>query len=366
MAAKVALVHDWLTNQGGGERVLWQLHELYPEAPIYTSVYYQSRMTDFAKLDVRTSFLQRWPLAKSRHQLYSLLRPMAFESFDFSSYDLVISTNSAEAKGIVTSPGTVHISYVFTPTRYYWSGYHEYLSRPNLGLFNPLAHLIGPGLISRLREWDYAAAQRADHIIGISRYVNQRIHKYYRRQAELIYPPVDTKRFDNTKDRQDYYLVVSRLVPYKQIELAVQACTRMKRPLKVAGSGSELAALQRMAGPTVKFITQPTDGDITDLYSRAKGFIFTPEEDFGITPLEAMASGCPVIAYGRGGALETVIDGETGVFFNEPTIDSVVEAIKRFEATSFDVKKLRTQAERFSNQRFRREFKAFDDNCLKV
>lgn len=359
MALKVALVHDWLTNQGGGERVLWQLHQLYPEAPIYTSVFAPESLPDFAALNIKTSFLQNWPLAKKKHQLFSMFRTQAFESFDFSDYDLVISSTSSEAKGIITKPGTVHICYMFTPTRYYWSGYREYIDNPGFGLLNPIVKALAPPLISKLREWDYAAAQRPDYIVGISNYVNGRIRKYYRREPELIYPPVDIERFDYKKEREDFYIVVSRLIPYKRVELAVKACTKLSRRLIVIGRGTEEAKLKRQAGSMVEFVGALDDEAVADYYARAKGFIFTAEEDFGITPLEAMAAGCPVIAYGRGGATETVIEGETGTFFTEPSVDSVVGALKRFEAMEFNVQKVRRHAEAFSNDRFKHEIEAF-------
>lgn len=365
MTQRVALVHDWLTNAAGGEQVLWQLHLLYPEAPIYTSVFVPEKLPKFADLDIRTSFLQHWPLAKTKHQLYSMLRTRAFESFDFSDYDLVISTSSAEAKGIITNLGTTHVSYIFTPTRYYWSNYHEYLAHPGLGVLNPIVRMFAPRVISRLRDWDFAAAQRADHIVGISKYVNQRIAKYYRRQADLIYPPVEIDRFDYSQDRQDFYLAVSRLVPYKQVELAVLACNRLKRKLVIVGDGSEMENLKHLAGSTISFLGRLEDAKVDRLYATARGFIFTPEEDFGITPLEAMASGCPVIAYGRGGALETVIDSKTGVFFDEPTVDSLMSALKHFEAMDFDAKELRKQAEKFSDRHFRSNFEAYIPKAAK-
>lgn len=366
MALRVALVHDWLTNPGGGERVLWQLHQMYSDAPIYTSVFDAEKMSQFANLQVKTSFLQHWPLAKRKHQLYSILRPQAFESFDFSGYDLVISSTSSEAKGIITSPGTLHIAYVFTPTRYYWSGAHQYLDQPGFGVLNPVVRLLAPAIISKLRGWDFAAAQRPDQIVGISAYVNHRIEKYYRRQADLIYPPVDIDRFEYKKTREEYYVVVSRLIPYKRVDLAVSACKKLKRKLTVVGDGSELDKLKHLAGPETTFMGRASDEKVADLLARARGFIFTAEEDFGIAPVEAMAAGCPVIAYGRGGALETVVEGQSGTFFDEPTVDSLTMALKGFEAMTFDPGIVRKQADKFSNERFAREIKAYVEEALKT
>jgi len=365
MALRVALVHDWLTNQGGGERVLWQLHQLYPNAPIYTSVYEPDKMPDFAGLDIRTSFLQNWPIAKKKHQLFPTLRTVAMESFDLSQYDLVISSSSAEAKGVITSPGTTHISYLHTPTRYYWSGYHDYLKHPGFGPLSPLIRLAMPGQVTKMREWDFAAAQRPDYLVANSQYVAARVKKYYRRNAEVIHPPVDVERFDYSKDRQDYFLVVSRLIPYKQVELAVRACTKLNQSLKVVGRGSELERLKKLAGPSVTFISSANDDQVAQLMAKASAFIFTAEEDFGITPVEAMASGCPVIAYGVGGATESVIEGTTGLFFKEPTVESVMDAIRRFEGMQLDVNVLRKRAEQFSNQRFAQEIKALVTRVLK-
>lgn len=366
MALKIALVHDWLTNMGGGERVLWELHQMYPDAPIYTSVFDAKKMPQFADLLVKTSFLQHWPLAKRKHQLYSVLRPQAFESFDFSGYDVVISTTSSEAKGIITNPGTLHVSYIFTPTRYYWSGAYQYLDQPGFGALNSIVRLLAPPIISKLRGWDFAAAQRPDRMVGISGYVNRRIEKYYRRKPDLIYPPVDVDRFEYKKTREEFYVVVSRLIPYKRVDLVVAACKKLKRKLIVVGDGSELDKLKHLAGPQTTFSGRVSDEKVADLLAKARGFIFTAEEDFGIAPIEAMAAGCPVIAYRRGGALETVIEGQSGTFFDEQTVDSLTTALKGFEAMEFDAKTVRKQAEKFSNEHFAQQVKAYVEEALKA
>ena len=354
---RVAIVHDWLTNLGGGERVVEALSQAFPEAPIYTSVYDSSGIDLFDKKEVISSFLQGWPMAKSRHQLYPMLRRYAFESFDFSEYDVVISSSSAEAKGIITSTETIHISYIHTPTRYYWSGYQDYLNSPGLGIFNPLAKIVLPRVVKNMRSWDYAAAQRPDCLLANSKTVQGRISKYYHRDSQIIFPPAELDRFDvtDTKKDGDYYLVVSRLIPYKRVDLAVQACSELNKRLIVVGDGSERVKLQNISSNTVEFIENADDKLVAKLYSGCKAFIFTAYEDFGITPVEAMASGVPVITYGYGGASESVVDNETGVFFGTQSVDSLKEAIIRFEQMKFSKSTIRKQADKFSKTRFIQE-----------
>jgi glycosyltransferase involved in cell wall biosynthesis len=355
---KIALVHDWMTNWGGGERVLWSLHELFPKADIFTSVYNEEAMPEFKDLHVETSYLQNVPLAKSKHQLFPIFRTYAMESFDFSKYDVVITTGAAESKGIVTKPGTLHISYLFTPTRYYWSEYDKYLADPGFGALNPIVKIIMPVMVKKMRHWDYAAAQRPDVMVGISQYVSDRIKKYYGRKAPVLFPPVDAKRFKLTERKEDFYLVVGRQVPYKRVDLAVQACTEMNKRLIVIGEGSEHENLKKMAGPTIEFKGRLNDKQTAEYYARAKAFLFTAEEDFGITPLEAMACGTPVIAYGKGGATETVKDGITGMFFDRQTPESLMNAIQRFEKTKLDPKKIRSHALTFDDMVFKKNFHA--------
>ncbi len=350
---KVAIVHDWLTNLGGAERVVEALHQMFPEAPIYTSVYDHDRLLMLKDADIRTSFLQHWPLAKKKHQLYPMLRTRAFESFDFSSYDVVISSSSAEAKGIITPTETLHISYIHTPTRYYWSGYEDYLHSPGLGLINPLAKLVLPRVVKKMRYWDFAAAQRPDILVANSLTVQDRIAQYYNRQSTVIHPPVDTMRFQSAKSSDgDYYLVVSRLIPYKRVDLAVQACTKLNKKLVVVGTGSELKRLKSLAGPSITFTDALSDKEVTKLYLGCKAFIFTAFEDFGITPVEAMSAGKPVITYGQGGASESVEDGMTGVFFDKQTIESVMAAIEKFESSKFSADTIKKRAQYFSQVQF--------------
>lgn len=357
-------MHDWLTNQGGAERVLWALHRAFPQAPIYTSVYDRKALPQFAGADVRTSFLQRWPLARSRHQLYPVLRTFAFESFDLSGFDVVISSCSAEAKGVVTRPDTLHVCYLHTPTRYYWSDHHRYAADPGFGPLDPLVRLAMPAFIRQMRMWDLSAASRVDAFVANSSFVAHRIEKYYRRQATVIHPPIQAARFEPGTGPGEFFLVAGRLVPYKRVDLAVRACRALDLPLVVAGAGSELDRLRALAGPRTTFAGRCGDAELSQLLRRSKALIHCAEEDFGLLPLEAMASGRPVIAYGAGGALETVVDGRTGVFFKEQTVPALATALTRFEALGFDQGELRRHAEAFDEAGFVGEIAKFVDDEL--
>jgi glycosyltransferase involved in cell wall biosynthesis len=348
---KVAIVHDWLNQSGGGERVLAELHQLFPAAPIYTSVFRPSGApAEASEWDVRPSFLQRIPIARRKHQPFLPLMPLAFESFDLSEFDLVISTSSACAKGVITQPGTLHICYCFTPCRYIWDLYHEYTAHLRLRfLIAPVAHW--------LRVWDRVSSDRVDHFVGISHAVAGRIRRHYRRDAEVIYPPVDLDRVrPNGRPAEDFYLVVSRLVPYKRIDLAVQAATKLGRRLLVVGDGSERKRLERMAGPTVEFLGRRGDDEVADLLARCRGFLFPGLEDFGIAAVEAQAAGRPVLAFDSGGAAEIVQDGSTGILFGEQTVEAVAESMLRLERMNIDPNACRNNAERFETGRFRAEF----------
>lgn len=346
---KVAIVHDWLVGLGGAERVVESLLKLFPEADLYTSVYDEQKLKIFSSKKVKTTFLQNWPLALKKHQLYANLRPLAFESLDLSGYDLVISSSSAESKGVITPTETMHISYIHTPIRYYWSGYEEYLKNPGFGLLNPIVRLFMPSMVRKLKVWDFAAAQRPDHLLANSEEVSRRIKKYYKRDSLVINPPVDFDRFSKIKSETgDYYLVVSRFVPYKRVDLAIEACNMLGKKLVVAGRGPEMSKLRKLASKNVLIVENPSDSQVDKLYKNAKAFIFSAEEDFGITPVESMAAGVPVICYGRAGAAETVINGVTGTFHDEQTAESLAEAIRRFEKTSFDKSKIKQRAKDFS------------------
>jgi len=356
---KVALVHDWLTNLGGAEKVLLALSEVYPEAPIYTSVYNPAKTAPFKDKDVRTSFLQKVPLSKNKHQLFPTLRPLAFENFDFSKYDLVISSSSAEAKGIITKPQTTHICYCHTPTRYYWSDYHAYLNRLQFGILNPLVRKMMPKTIHKMRIWDRLAAERVDCFIANSSYVAQRIKKYYRKEATIIHPPCDTDDLKPGSKQGDYFLAMSRLIPYKKIDLIVEAFNNLKLPLKVIGTGPEEQKLKKLAKKNVELLGYVGGKKKLKLLQECQAFIFAAEEDFGIVPVEAMACGKPVIAYGKGGVLDSVVEDETGIFFQEQTPQSLTDAILKFEPSKFDSTKIRKHAESFSKEEFKRKIKAF-------
>ncbi len=362
---RVAIVHDWLTNLGGAERVVEVLSRQYPDAPIYTSVYDSSRLNLFNNKQIITSFLQHWPFSRKRHQLFPTLRRYAFESFDFTNYDVVITSASAEAKGVITTTETQHIAYIHTPTRYYWSGYDDYLKNPGYGLLNPIVKLILPRLVKTMRYWDYAAAARANVVIANSKTVAERIKLYYNRDAKVIYPPVNVKRFANPSANDNgYYLVVSRLIPYKRVDLAIRACNQLGRELIVVGRGSELKNLRKLAGPTIRFDTTASDEAVVKYMKNCRAFLFAGFEDFGITPVEAMAAGKPVIGFAKGGLAETVIDGKTGILFAEQSTAALKRAIETFEQTAFDSTKIAGHANNFSEEVFINKMKAVVDEAL--
>lgn len=361
---KVALVHEWLTNLAGSERVLLAMHELYPEAPIYTSLYAPERLpAEYGpdRLDVRTSRLQQLPGATSKWRQLLPLMPAAFESFDLTGFDLVLSSSHACAKGVLTPTETCHVCYCYTPTRYLWEFPRAYLrdlpvwARP---IFAVVQHW--------LRPWDYAAAQRPDQFIAISETVRRRIAKHYRRESEVVYPPVETSRFTPAAHRDDFYLVVSRLVGYKRVELAAAACTELGLPLKIVGVGPEEQRIRACAGPTVEFLGWRSDDEVAELLGCAKALVFPGVEDFGLVPVEAQAAGCPVIALREGGATETVMDGETGVFFNQPTVADVVAAVRRLDALSLDPAALLANARRFDRSVFAQQLAAALDRAMRA
>ncbi|MCD6290711.1 MAG: glycosyltransferase [Anaerolineae bacterium] len=359
---RVAIVHDWLNQVGGAEHVLEALKGLFPDAPIYTSIYDPDRMpANYQAWDIRTSFMQRLPGVSQHHQWFLMLYPFAFEAFDLSGYDLVISNKSAFCHGVVTPPETLHISYCLTPTRFVWM-YEAYRQREHIGqLSNAVLRVVIPWL----RLWDRAAADRVDRFVAISRAIQQRIRKYYRRESEIIYPPVDTDRFRPLgQPPGEYFLVVSRLIPYKRIDIAVDAFTRLGLPLWIVGDGRDRAALEKRAGDNVRFLGRVSDAELVSLLQGCRAFIFPGLEDFGIAPLEAMACGRPVIAYAGGGALDTVVEGKTGLFFREQTPEALAEVVQRFAPTDFNPAECRAQAERFSQAAFRERLRTFVESQL--
>jgi len=353
---RVALVHDYLNQYGGAERVLEALHELYPDAPVYTSLYDPDAMPDhFRTWDIRTSFLQRMPLVRRFHRAFLLLYPPAFESFDLRYYDVVISNSSSWAKSVITPPETLHICYCLTPMRWAWN-YRDYLVRENLG--RPIRRLL-PVAIHYLRMWDAVTSSRVDRYIGISRAVVGRIAKHYGREADLIPPPVDTCSIPMGNGQDDNYLVVSRLIPYKKIDLAVAACSQLGLPLTVIGDGRDRARLEGLAGPTVRFVGRVSDADVHAALSGCRAFLFPGEEDFGIAPVEAMAAGRPVVAYAGGGALDTVVDGITGRLFAPQTEDALVDRLRTFDPQDFDPQTIRDHALRFDTRAFQEAIGAY-------
>ena len=350
---RVALVHDYLTQFGGAERVLLALMELFPNAPVFTLVYDRKGMrVPFDESRLRVSFLQKWPLARQYHRLFPLLMPLAAEQFDFRNYDLVLSDSHSFGKGVITGPKTTHISYCFTPTRYVWDDSHKYVREFS---HNTFFQKLAPPALSYIRLWDYFAAQRVDRYITLSRYVARRIKKYYRREATVIAPPVDVDRFKIAEGAGDYYLIVSRLVPYKRIDLAIEACEKLGRPLKIVGVGPEEAILKARAGRWTTFMGFQNDADLPKMYAGCKALLFPQEEDFGITPVEAAAAGKPTIAYEAGGALETVVADRTGVFFRQQSVAAVAEAISRYETGYWDQRLIRQHAEKFRREEFLRK-----------
>jgi len=350
---KVALVHDWLVTAGGAEKVLWQFHLLFPQAPIYTLVYDPSCGGGmFRECDVRTTWLQKLPFATRLYKNMLTLMPGAWERLDLTEYDLVLSSCSSCCKGVITRPDAVHVCYCHTPTRYVWDFYYQYLK--NSGA---LKKLVMPGMIHKMRIWDRLAADRVDYYISNSNFIAERIQKYYRREAKTIYPPVHINDYPLVEQPDDYYLIVSRFVYYKRIDLAVEACTRLGKRLVIVGGGDEEKKLRALAGPTIEFVGRVDDATMMQYYSHAKAFLFPGEEDFGITPVEAQSAGCPVLAYGRGGALETVQGGKTGLFFPEQTVESLMECITRFEknGVEFSRSQIRQHSLQFDEERFRNE-----------
>jgi glycosyltransferase involved in cell wall biosynthesis len=366
---RVALVHYWFVNRRGGERVVEVLAEMFPQADIFTLVLDRAALTPALRAHKLTaSFLQRLPGARRHYQKLLPLFLLALEQFRLDDYDLVISSESGPAKGVLTRPHTCHVCYCHTPMRYVWDMYHQYHAAAPGGA---LGRALYAWVANYVRQWDYASAGRVDYFAASSRNAAARIRKYYRRDSKVIYPPVDVGSFPLTDGRDDFYLVVSSLVHYKRVDLAIAACNHLKRKLVVIGDGEELTALRKAAGPTVTLAGYQPDEVVREHYRRCRAFLFPGEEDIGLTPIEVQASGRPVIAYGRGGALETV-DGffvgepprpeaASGVFFARQTVESLVEAIQQFESLEarFSSRFIRAQAERFDVSRFKKEMLEF-------
>lgn len=354
---RIAIVHDWLTIAGGAEVVVEELHKLFPKAPIYTSVYNAAAVPALKGADVRTTYLQtRLPrFLRYKHVLWPTLRAKAFRALDLSEFDIIISSSSAEAKAVrKTKPGQVHIAYIHTPIRYYWSHYEEFKNEFNFGLLTSFIRPFIPFFVKRMRKLDLESVEDIDVFIANSSVTQERIHTYYKKPSTVIYPPVNISRFTPPpKTERSGYIIWGRHVPYKRFDLAIETANKLKLPLTVVGSGLDTERLKSLAGPTVTFTGRVSDEELVRLAHHAKGFLFPGEEDFGIAAVEALAAGIPVIAYKKGGALDIVQDGESGVFFEEQTVESMATAITRFETMSFLPATLHRKAKRFDAGLFR-------------
>ncbi|MGU8379398.1 glycosyltransferase [Clostridium perfringens] len=349
---KVALVHDWLPFMGGAERVLTNFLEIYPDAPIYTTICNLDNLDGILKnADIRTSYLQKGKKKIKNHRRLFPFMPTAIESFNLNEYDIVLSSSSSVAKAVITKPDTIHICYCHSPMRYGWEFSHEYAGKMvgRKGLKSKVLSYFLTGI----RIWDNVSSDRVDYFIANSENVAKRIWKHYRRESVVIHPPVRCGLFNISDIDEEYFLIVSRLQEYKRIDLAVEAFNKLGLPLVIIGDGPERDRLEKLANDNIKFLGRESDEVIKEYYSKCRAFIFPGEEDFGITPLEAQASGRPVIAYGKGGALETVIDGKTGLFFENQSVSNLVECIKRFETMTWDKNLIRNHA------------KGFDENIFK-
>lgn len=346
---RVALVHDHLIQDGGAERVLREFQALFPGSPTFTLLYDQKRLgREFAGEDIRTSFLQRIPFATRHYKWLLPLMPAATESYDLSEYDVVLSSSSAFAMGVITRPGTVHVCYCHTPTRYLWSDTHSYVAELKA---NRLIKAFLPLALSQLRTWDRLASGRVDHFLANSETVRERIHKYYQRDADIIYPPVEIEKFSIGKP-EDWFLAGGRLVPYKRFDLIIRAFNRLGLKLRIFGDGPLYREYRKMAKHNIEFVGRVNDAEKAELYRQALAYINPQEEDFGITAVESMASGRPVIAYRRGGATETVIDGVTGTFFDRQEWEDLASAIIGFEPGAFNPARIRAHAEQFGSHSF--------------
>jgi glycosyltransferase involved in cell wall biosynthesis len=356
---KVALIHDHLAQDGGAEKVLKVLAEMFPEAPIYTLLY-EKKNTDkyYKNRQILTSIIQRLPMGVKHYQWYMPFMPMAVEFFDLSNFDLVISDTSSFAKGVITSSHTLHICYCHTPTRYLWSDTHQYIEELK---YNKYFKKVISLVLNYIRMWDRLAADRVDKYIANSNFVAKRIKKYYKHESTVIYPPVETERFKISEQVDDYFLIGGRLAPYKRVDIVIEAIKKAGKKLKVYGDGIDLERLKKMAKgySNIEFLGWVDDTAKAELYSRSLAFIYPQEEDFGITAVEAMASGRPVIAYCSGGATETVRDGETGIFFNEQTVDSLVEALNNFDNAKFNPEIIKQHAEQFSVEVFKNKINKY-------
>jgi len=360
---KIALVHDYLVQYGGAERVLECFCELFPDAPIYTIVHDKEVMHGvFENRNIKTSFLQKFPFARKRHRLFPLLMPLAVEQFDFSDFDVVLSDSASYAKGVITGPQTLHICYMHTPMRYAWDDCQKYTQ--DFG-FPGFIKKIVPFLMNYIRLWDKASVDRVDQIIANSNFVRRRIFKYYRRDSGVIHPPVAVDKFHVSKKQEKYFLMVGRLISYKKHDIAIEAFNKLGLPLKIIGRGPEMKRLQKIAGPNIEFLGRVPDEDLPKFYSQCQAFIFPQEEDFGIVAIEAMASGRPLIAYRGGDIVEHMVEGKTGVFFNEQNSEAIIDAVEKFQEINFDGEYIRSQVLKFDREIFKRKIKEYIESAVR-
>jgi glycosyltransferase involved in cell wall biosynthesis len=361
---KTAYIQEWLIDLAGSEQVLRYMMEVF-DGDIFTLVQSKEKLknTFFEDKNITTSLIQKLPFAEKKYQNYLLFFPFAIEQFDLSDYDVVISSSHAVAKGVITKTDQLHICYCHTPMRYAWDMYHEYLK--GSGLDEGLKGFIAKLILHYIRIWDYSTANRPDYFVANSRYIAKRIKKIYNRDAEVIHPPVDTDKFEYSSLKDDYYVTASRLVPYKRIDLIVRAFSKMKdKKLVVIGQGGEMEKIKKIATPNIELLGYQPFEEMKRYIQKAKAFVFAAEEDFGIVPVEAQACGTPVIAYGKGGVLDSVKENETGIFFKEQKSDSIIAAVKKFEKieNTFDLNVVRRNAEAFSIDNFKQKFKKFIDS----
>jgi len=353
---RIAIVHDFLNQFGGAERVVAAMHEIWPDAPIYTSIYDKNKMPkSFQQMDIRVSFMQKLPFVFQFFKYYLLFYPLAFEGFDLAEYDVILSSSSAFAKGIKKQPDQLHICYCYTPMRFVWR-YDDYVKRES---FSPIIKAILPVLTSVLKKWDLDSTQGVDYFIAISKTIQDRIGLTYGRGSDIIYPPVSTKKYQMSPVVQDYFLIVSRLNAYKRLDLVVEAFNDLELPLKIIGSGPALKGLKRIAKQNIEFLGRQPDSAVAKYYAQCRALIFPGEEDFGIVPVEAMAAGRPVIAFRAGGATETILEGKTGLFFDRQSSASLKEAVEKFQFEIFDKQSIRQQAMIFDKEIFKQKMQAF-------
>jgi len=359
---RTAIIHEWLVTLAGAESVLKSIYKLYP-GTIYTLFHDRKQMknTEWENVPIKTSTLQKIPFSRNHHRFFLPFFPMSVEQFDLREHKLIISSSYAVAKGVLNSSDQLHICYCHSPMRYIWDLTFEYLEAA--GISQGIKSLIVRSIFHYIRIWDLISSNRVNEFIANSEYIAHRIQKCYNRKAKVIYPPVDVERFRIGNHKDNYFITISRLVSYKRIDLTIKACNKLKLPLVVVGDGPDMKNLKKIAGPTITFTGYLPAYEVETLLSNARAFIFSAEEDFGIVNVEAQASGLPVLAYGRGGTLETVIENKTGLFFHKQNTENLIEVIKKFIKTedTFDPEQIRKNAQRFPRSRFEKEFKEFVD-----